>query len=315
MPENKINKKGSRFAIGTYFVPEESLGVLKVTGEDASEFLQGQFSQDLLGGPMGEARYGFWLNRKGRVEGDAIVIRLAADLCRVFSFTLSAEALIARFDQFLVADDVEMVDESDLWRGWRVLGPGLESWVQRDADEAQSGEYRWMDSPRILPGAAVLVSQTDPVWPKDWEEGTPIQFERARVTGGVARVSVDLGVDDIPQEAGMDLEGVSYRKGCYLGQEVMARIQTTGRVRRRLVRVRGVGAAPEGRNPLEISQGGKPVGTLRSRVSAEDGIWIGLAMVNLSSADLRSVAALSDDQSSLLTFEDESKLDSRGGDE
>ena len=90
---------------------------------------------------------------------------------------------------------------------------------------------------------------------------------------------IDVGVNDIPQEGRLAQVGVSFNKGCYLGQEVMARVQNTGRVRRRLISVMGEGEAPsEGDEAIML--GDRAVGTLRSRVSRNQDDWVGLAMVS-----------------------------------
>lgn len=271
------------------------LGVLRVTGEDATEFLQGQFSQDLLVNELRRARYGFWLSRKGRVEGDATIVRLADDHCMVFSLSMTAGALIKRFDAFLVADDVELADESSRWRAWQLAGPDVVSWVHARGQIGDDSAFAW-EEPQIGRVSRVMwVSQAVPDWPSEWVSVEATEIERDRIMHGVPRVSVDVGPDDLPQEAELESLGVSFRKGCYLGQEVMARIQTTGRVRRRLVKVEGQGSLPESDAAPELWQEGKIVGSLRSRVAVEESKWVGLAMVNLGSTNFDLPVAFTED--------------------
>ena len=106
---------------------------------------------------------------------------------------------------------------------------------------------------------------------------------------------VDLGSTDFPQEAGQEKVGVSFTKGCYLGQEVMARLATTGRIRRRLYRVSGAGEAPA-ETQTELKQGERVVGELRSRVSAGGSDWLGLAMINLAHYDATLGVRIGEDQ-------------------
>ena len=90
----------------------------------------------------------------------------------------------------------------------------------------------------------------------------------------------------------LENDAISYTKGCYLGQEVMARLKTMGTVRRRLVRVRGSEAV--GRPsvlPAGLFHGDKRVGEVRSAVTTEGG-WIGLAMVSLLGLDAETVLSL-----------------------
>jgi tRNA-modifying protein YgfZ len=104
------------------------------------------------------------------------------------------------------------------------------------------------------------------------------ELERVRIAAGIPRVPQDIGMGDLPNEGGLDVVGISYTKGCYLGQEVMARLKAMGTVRRRLVRVRGAGRGVPA-VPCALLQGEKRVGELRSAVSDGEGGFIGLAMV------------------------------------
>jgi folate-binding Fe-S cluster repair protein YgfZ len=83
----------------------------------------------------------------------------------------------------------------------------------------------------------------------------------------------------LPNEGGLEHDATSYTKGCYLGQEVMARLKSMGQVRRRLMRVEGPGAVPA-ELPVPFFVGGKKVGELRSAVRVGDG-FVGLAMISL----------------------------------
>ena len=84
----------------------------------------------------------------------------------------------------------------------------------------------------------------------------------------------------MPNEGGLEADAISYTKGCYLGQEVMARLKSMGQVRRRLLRVRGRGEI-SGQLPLPLFVGARQVGELRSAVPDGAGEFIGLAMLSL----------------------------------
>ena len=101
-----------------------------------------------------------------------------------------------------------------------------------------------------------------------------------RITRGGISVPRELGPGDLPQEAGFDEFAVSFTKGCYIGQEVMARLKSMGRVRRGLIRVSGEGAAPD--VPAELFAGERRVGELRSSAPLESGGFVGRAMVTLT---------------------------------
>lgn len=292
MSNNQINKKGNGFAKITQWGEISPRTVLRVGGEDATEFLQGQFSQDIGRDRTGEARYGFWLTRKGRIEGDSTIIRLAEDYCLVFSFSMSAKALEERFEEFLVADDVELVDVSADWKAWQAIGPEVSAWLESQDNVEGDLSFAWEAPWNLGSGSVMLLSRSEPIWPSDWSEGDHREFEHARISMGCPKVPVDLGLEDMPQEGKLESLGVSFRKGCYLGQEIMARIQNTGRIRRRLVRVTGRGKAPEGPDTTGLWQGAKQIGVVRSRIDDDDGGWLGFAMVSLSSVDFNSSAKI-----------------------
>ncbi|MGH7995152.1 MAG: aminomethyl transferase family protein, partial [Opitutaceae bacterium] len=87
-----------------------------------------------------------------------------------------------------------------------------------------------------------------------------------------------LGPGDLPQEGGLGEAAVAYGKGCYVGQEVMSRLKTRGRLRRRLCRVRWAGARPP--LPAPVLSGDRRVGELRSAVpDAAPGRSVGFAML------------------------------------
>jgi tRNA-modifying protein YgfZ len=259
---------------------------LHVTGEDALTFLQGQFTQELRSKAEAPAAYGLWLNQKGKVLADSFVLREAADNVWIISFSSSAGVIRERLEAYVIADDVVIEDVTAEWAGVTVGGPEVEAWLGREAGgvpahgeflkatgggwvfrgrrgEAESFEWvRPLDAP-ALTGATEISSEA---------------LERMRIAAGIARVPQDIGVGDLPNEGGLDVVGISYTKGCYLGQEVMARLKAMGTVRRRLVRVRGAGRGVPA-VPCALLQGEKRVGELRSAVADGAGGFIGLAMV------------------------------------
>jgi len=95
------------------------------------------------------------------------------------------------------------------------------------------------------------------------------ELEQRRIAAGIPAVPADIGPGDLPGEGGLEAVAISYTKGCYLGQEVMARLKSMGQVRRRLRRVAGPGPVPQ--VPAPLWQEGRQVGELRSAVATENG--------------------------------------------
>ena len=233
--------------------------VVRVTGEDAAAFLQGQCSADLRGGALADA---LWLNRKGRVLAHTIISKEADGSHLLLCPHLSAEALIAIVTANVIADDVVATDESALWQKWIVSGAEPKLAGAKVFATQRYGVDAWDVLTPV--GVAAL-----------GESATLAELDALRVAAGVPAVPADCGANEFPQECGLEA-WVSYTKGCYLGQEVMARIQSLGSLRRILRRVSGpVSVGQELKSPE-----GKVVGTVRS--AAGD---VGLALLSVDLAE------------------------------
>lgn len=256
--------------------------VISASGEDALDFIQGQLTQDVSGMETGAARYGFLLTQKGRVVGDVVVIYESEENLKLVSWSLTSEVLMHRLESYIIADDVELADETGQWNGWQVAGGEAVSWLQQQLRGSGGGGFvGWNEVNTLSEGSIRILAAMEPAWPAAWQRADDRLFEGLRIAAGIPLVPDDLGAGDFPQEAGQEKVGVSFTKGCYLGQEVMARLATTGRVRRQLRRVKGTGNPPS-EPKSALAQNGKTVGELRSTVESDTGNWIGLAMINLA---------------------------------
>jgi folate-binding protein YgfZ len=116
------------------------------------------------------------------------------------------------------------------------------------------------------------------------------EMDLARISDVLPAIPQDLGPGDLPNEGGLEESAISYTKGCYLGQEIMARLKNTGKVRRRLHVVRGAGALP--RPSALLYQGEKKIGEVRSSASKGDE-FVALAMLSLINLDQAAGLSLS----------------------
>lgn len=250
---------------------------LRVTGEDAASFLQGQFTNDLQQVPKNGATYGLWLNQKGKVLADSFVRKISEGDWRVLSYFSSATVIRERLEAYVIADDVVIEDQTADTVGLTLLGnvtavevgAGAEGWEFRGRRMTElhtelifPASAEFMVTPRLAGGVSVTAGE----------------MELKRIAAGIPAVPVDIGPTDLPNEGGLETVAISYSKGCYLGQEVMARLKSMGQVRRRLLQVHGCGEPPT--QPAALFQGERKVGELRS-AAREGAGWIGLAMVSL----------------------------------
>lgn len=283
MPEKEQNINGIKFAIVQKYSPDRPLAVVKASGEDALEFLQGQFTSDLSGLSDSGSTYGFLLTQKGRVFGDAFLRREDEENWQILSWSLTSGDLVERLESYVIADDVELEDETESWMGWRI---GATDESIASLVESTSALVVLDCAPDLnLPWRMAVIPRGEAFgWPEGWEQVAIGKFETARIDAEWPRVPYDLGEGDFPAEGGRHLHAISFTKGCYLGQEVVARLAATGRLRRGLARVGGTGSSPVGE--IELLQGDKTVGELRSRSASKDEAgWVGLAMMHQARFD------------------------------
>jgi tRNA-modifying protein YgfZ len=263
---------------------------LRVTGEDVLIFLQGQHTNNLNNLIVGGAAYGLWLNQKGKVIADSFIIRMGEYEFLVGSYLSEASVIRERLEAYIIADDVTIADETADWGG-------MTFFTDATAEEMKI----------LVPGGVIFRGRRGAV--AHWEWVAPIaeretavekfsttstltftEMERRRIVANIPAIPQDIGVGELPNEGGLDLDAVSYTKGCYLGQEVMARLKAMGQVRRRLVRVEGAIMAPS--VPATLFVGDRKVGELRSAVASDSG-FVGLALVTLMHVPLDKKIALS----------------------
>jgi len=271
---------GARVRFSRY----QPAAVLRVSGEDALSFLQGQFTQELKTVGVGAAAYGLWLNQKGKVMADSFVLRAEEGVWWVISYFSAAVVIRERLESYLIADDVVIEDETEAWEGVTVLGSDEDEGANARARVAGAEGLVWKGRRGagvawewLRPKGSVLVMSGEA------QEIFAEELERWRIEAGIPAVPRDMGAGDLPNEAQLEDVAVSYTKGCYLGQEVMARLKAMGQVRRRLLRVSGgnvAGAEMPVALPAGLFHGEKRVGEVRSVAKIEAG-WIGLAMVSL----------------------------------
>jgi len=235
--------------------------------------------------------YGLWLNQKGKVLADSQVLREAVNQFRVLSDHSPAATIVQRLEQYIIADDVVIEDQTDAVRGLVICQnePGRESLATLLGGSPGPGKFNQANGSWIFPGRQsaaenyeLIGSETDVAeWQKrliaaGCTEVGAEEIDLTRISSGIPSVPQDIGPGDLPNEAGLEKEAISFTKGCYLGQEVMARLKNLGQVRRQLQRVRGKGAVPKVGTPLFQQE--KKVGEIRSAVSSGEG-FVALAML------------------------------------
>ncbi|MBE2215647.1 MAG: folate-binding protein YgfZ [Opitutaceae bacterium] len=273
---------------------------LRVTGSDAATFLQGQFSNDLRRAEPGPATYGLWLNHKGRALAESHVLQLGANEFEVVSLTSPADTIRVRLESYVIADDVVVEDQTPGSAALLIVGAGageavrlLGMAVPAARCFAVAGDLTLIParmaaaSSWCVFGPAALIDDAAGKLTRHGARGVErAVLDRGRIAAGVPVVPDELGSDDLPMEGGLEHDAISFTKGCYLGQEVMARLHNLGQVRRRLFIVTaeaGVGLPAKG---TVLYAGSQKVGEIRAAVAAgTEGGAIGLAMLQTHAVD------------------------------
>jgi len=265
-------------------------GWLRVTGSDGNSFLQGQFTNDIRLIAPNRAVYGLWLDQKGKVLADSFVMAGSVEgEFWIGSYFSPGETIRRRLEDYIVADDVIVEDLTPDWAGMALIGPGAGAWA---AESGRPGlvfpgrragveNWEWVFPLSALPGARAQLAESTEV--------SAAEMERSRIAGVIPAVPADIGPHDLPNEGGLDESAISATKGCYLGQEIIARLKSKGRIRRQLFRVAGRGAVPALPAPLHargpdapVSSPDRAAGELRSAAGDRDGAgFTGLAMLTL----------------------------------
>lgn len=232
--------------------------------------------------PNGGCAYGLWLDQKGKVLADSHVLRQADNDFLVVSFSGAAGQLMARLEAYLIADEVELADETGNWSGVLLWGEDAAAMRAPAGVIPLPSRRAGPDSVQWLVPAAQVAEAMAALAKVSATESNRAAAELARLRAGVPAVPVDIGPRDLPNEGGLDEVAISYTKGCYLGQEVMARLKNLGQVRRRLHLVQGADAPPA--PGAALFQGERKVGEMRS-AATDGGNFLGLAMVSLVNLD------------------------------
>jgi len=232
---------------------------LCLTGADRQKFLNGQVTNNVKDLKVGEGCYAALVNAKGRMQSDLNLYVLEDEILLDVEPGYGA-AVTQRLEKYIIADDVQVVDAAPHYGLLSVQGPkaievvrqldlGVEaptklmSFVSRK--DSRSGEIYLMKLARngtggfdlFVPAAALGAVAEKLVNAAKANGGRACGWqalETARIEAGVPRFGVDMDEGNLPPETGIEDRAISYTKGCYIGQEVIARIRTYGQVAKTL---------------------------------------------------------------------------------
>ena len=270
--------------------------LVRVWGEDALPYLQSQLSVDLYKFAIGSTRLGLRLSLKGKILLSAQIIRSGEEEFILVCQDFSAEHVISLLEENVVADEVEFEIVAGNWMASHLHHPaaydpalekiGLEKIEVGCAHQHEAG---WVYIDPLLPPCCLTVLyslENSPSWKANLIPSDPSTLELMRLQAGLYRPVLELGKDEFPQEGGLEKIAVDFDKGCYLGQEVMARIHAMGNVRKQAVAVKSREVHQE-LLPLTLLNEQKKVGSLKSQFPLPGKKeWIGAAVIHENSISI-----------------------------
>ena len=231
---------------GVGFLPRERAQVV-ASGADAIDYLQGQLTNDLEALEPGDGCYAALLDRKGRMQGDMRVLVVAPDEVWIDTEPQAAPAILRHLQMYKVGREVEIDDVSDERAIVSLIGPGAENALgvgpvgsehsHRGFDAGVGAPCRALATDLgvdVICPAAVVEPLAERLASAGAAPITEAAAEIVRVESGRPRFGREMTTETIPQEAGINERAVSFTKGCYIGQETVARLHYKGKPNRHL---------------------------------------------------------------------------------
>lgn len=248
---------------------------VSVTGADRQSFLHNFSTNDVKRLVPGASCEAFFTNVKGKIVGHGVLHCRETEIVFV-GVAGQASRLVEHLDRYVIREDVKLRDttgersylliaggvpakDSHASMSWDIIGRGDSKLYEVDPSEVS-------DIVRRLGAQRFVVAG-------------PQAFEAARIEAGTPRYGIDFNDENLPQEVGRDSEAISFTKGCYLGQETVARIDALGHVNQGLVGVGFFGGdVPE--RGAELMLPGRSAGLVTSAAfSPKLGAPLALAMI------------------------------------
>jgi folate-binding protein YgfZ len=242
-------------------------GVVKVSGDEARKFLNGLVTVDMSEVTGTSPRFAALLTPQGKIIVDFIVAEAAPadgggfflDCPRALAATLAERLAFYRLRAKIAIEDVsEMLAVTAIWNSAAGAPPRPSG-----ASQGENGGFLCYPDPRLPElGFRCMLPPARAV--PDAERMTLADYEAHRIALGVPRGGIDFAYGDaFPHEADMDqLHGIDFQKGCFVGQEVVSRMEHRSTARTRVIPVALAGAAPAA--GIAITAAGTPVGVMGS---------------------------------------------------
>lgn len=279
------------------------LSMIRARGADAGNFLQGQLTQDVLLMNANEARLAAWCSAKGRMLASFIVFKVSGE---EFLLMLSRDLLAAtlkRLKMFVLRAKCELTDVSDQYTLEGLLGsfpqeathtmnlgaPSagfIRASSQNSSEITLSLPVGWMQG-HAVPRALRIRPQASVTTPVTTADAAQIAAWNAmEISSGIARLSAAVSEAFVPQMLNYESAGgVNFKKGCYPGQEVVARSQFRGTLKRRGYIVTSPDALQAGQEVFDSRESEQPCGQVAQAAAHPAGGFIAIVSMQVAAQD------------------------------
>lgn len=267
-------------------------GLLSCTGDDARGFLHAQLTSDVAGLDALHARRAGWCSAKGRLLATLLVVPQPGGFLLQLARDLSP-TVAKRLAMFILRAKVKLADVSDAWAQFGIWGAGAARRlaevglaVPQDELGSASGEHGTVV--RVAPARfLVLLPVAQRARLADGPaDGGEAAWALEEIRAGHAQVRLATQDQFVPQMVNQErLGAVDFKKGCYPGQEIVARTQYRGALKRRMVRAGAPAPASPGDDVFADSIAGQAAGTVVNAVARPEGGHELLAVVQISALE------------------------------
>ena len=269
--------------------PGGPLGVIRAQGADAVKFLQGQLTQDVALLGLSEARLAAWCSAKGRMLASFVMLKITHEDILLLCSTSVLPATLKRLQMFVLRAQCKLTDATALFdvqglAGRAAIGEStdtinsiainsMNAWTIGRNDtqitvQLPAGHYLGEKVPRALRITPIAAPNTEPA---DTPADTPADahaldaWAYLEVTSGVAHITAPIADAFVPQMLNYEsIGGVNFKKGCYPGQEVVARSQFRGTLKRRAYIVSSAVPLAAGQEIFDSRDAEQPCGMVAS---------------------------------------------------